>query len=79
MRCSWGGLFGMLGGWVLVLGRTVPGADGAFGGLLVAALDVEHFQTLLQSVRYAPDMRVSLSHGDGMRFISWGPTTSPMA
>jgi len=69
--------FGMLGGWVLVLGRTVPGADGAFGGLLVAALDVEHFQTLLQSVRYAPDMRVSLSHGDGMRFMVLGADNEP--
>ena len=69
--------FGMLGGWVLVLGRTVPGADGAFGGLLVAALDVEHFQTLLQSVRYAPDMRVSLRHGDGMRFMVLGADNEP--
>ena len=69
--------FGMLGGWVLVLGRTVPGADGAFGGLLVAALDVEHFQTLLQSVRYAPDMRVSLSHGDGLRFMALGADNEP--
>ncbi|MBS0506717.1 MAG: diguanylate cyclase [Proteobacteria bacterium] len=64
--------FGMLGGWVLMLGRSVPGPDGAFGGLLVAALDVQHFQTLLQSVRYAPDMRVSLSHGDGLRVMALG-------
>ena len=43
--------FGMLGGWVLVLGRTVPGAEGAFGGLLVAGVDVEQFQALLQLCR----------------------------
>lgn len=70
-------VFGMLGGWVLVLGRTVADADGAFAGLLVAALDVEHFQTLLQSVRYAPDMRVSLSHGDGLRVMILGDDNEP--
>ncbi|HQQ69697.1 MAG TPA: diguanylate cyclase, partial [Alicycliphilus sp.] len=64
--------FGVRGDWVLALGRTVPLADGGFGGMLVVALEVAHFQTLLQSVRYAPDMRVSMSHGDGLRFMVLG-------
>lgn len=69
--------FGMVSGWVLVLSRTVPGPDGGFGGLLTAALDVQHFQTLLQSVRYASDMRVSLSHGDGPRIMALGADNEP--
>ncbi|MBS0465630.1 MAG: diguanylate cyclase [Proteobacteria bacterium] len=69
--------YGMLNGWVIVLGRSVPGPDGGFAGLLAAALDVQHFQTLLQSVRYAPDMRVSLSHGDGLRVMALGADNEP--
>lgn len=63
---------GALGDWVLVLGRIVPGRDGGFGGMVTASLDVQHFQTLLRSVRYAPDVLAGLTHGDGMRFLAMG-------
>ena len=63
---------GVLGDWVLVLGRIVPGRDGGFGGMVTASLDVQHFQTLLQSVRYAPDMVAGMAHGDGQRFLMLG-------
>ena len=69
--------FGALGDWVLVLGRAVRTANGAFGGVVAATLDVQHFHALLQSVRYAPDMRVSMSHGDGLRFMALGADSEP--
>lgn len=57
------------GGWYLLAGRIRPGPDGAFGGMVLATLDPAQFLTLLESVRYAPDMRVGLTHGDGVRFM----------
>ena len=58
-----------LGGWYLILARIVPAPDGSFGGMVMATLDPEQFVTLLQSIRYAPDMLAGLVHGDGLRFL----------
>lgn len=58
-----------LGVWAVTLARVVPGTDGGFGGVVTATLDPEEFQTLLESVRYAPDMLTALAHGDGLRFL----------
>lgn len=63
---------GTFGDWVMVLGRSLRSPDGEFGGMLMAALKVHDFQTLLQSVRYAPDTRVSLNHGDGQSYMILG-------
>jgi hypothetical protein len=52
---------GALGGWVLVLGRTLTAADGSFDGLLTASLNPEYLHVVLQSVRYASDP-VHLAH-----------------
>ncbi len=59
----------VLGGWLLPLARTVPAPDGSFGGAVLATLDPEQFHTLLESVRYAPDMVTVLTHGDGQPFL----------
>lgn len=58
-----------LGVWAIVLARVVPAPDGSFGGVVVATLDPEHFQTLLRSVRFAPDVVSAIAHGDGVRFL----------
>lgn len=63
--------------WVMTLAHVVSEADGRFGGVLAAALDAESFRTLLQSVRYAPDMKVELIHGDGLRFIAQSGALTP--
>lgn len=63
---------GALGGWVLVLARQVVDGDGRFAGVLAAALDADYFRTLLQSLRYAPNMLISVSHGAGLRFLAVG-------
>lgn len=58
----------VLGGWIVVLARGVFDAQGQWDGMVSAALEPEQFQTLLQSVRYAPDMVTAVAHGDGVRF-----------
>lgn len=63
---------GALGGWVLVLGRSLQAADGGFDGLLTASLNPEYLHVVLQSVRYAPDLFTSLTHGDGQRLMALG-------
>ena len=63
---------GALGGWVMVLARKVVASDGSFAGVLASALDANYFRTLLQSLRYAPDVLVSVSHGEGVRFLAVG-------
>jgi PAS domain S-box-containing protein len=51
------------------LARVVTGPAGEFAGIVVATLDPEYFGDLLESVLYAPDMRASISHGDGKVFM----------
>lgn len=63
---------GALGGWVLVLGRSLQAPDGSFDGLLTASLNPEYLQVVLQSVRYAPDLFTALTHGDGQRLMAVG-------
>lgn len=59
----------VLGPTILNLSRVIPAPDGAFGGVVVAALDPEYFGVLLKSVRYAEDMTCAITHGDGLRFM----------
>ncbi len=62
----------VVGGWYLMLGRSIAASDGSFGGLVIATLEPEQLLPLLRSMRYAPDMRVGLMHGDGLRFLMVG-------
>lgn len=59
-----------LGSWVINVVRMVPGPREEFAGVVSASLDPEEFSILLNSVRYAPDMRVGLNHGDGAVFMT---------
>ena len=52
------------------VGRAVIDANGAFAGVVTAALEPDYFEVMLGSVLYAPDMRTSLLHGDGFLFLS---------
>ncbi len=54
-----------LGNWALSLGRAVLDADGGFDGYVLAIINPEYFNLLLDSTRYAPDMSVALIHGAG--------------
>ena len=55
----------VLGVFAINVIRMIPGSQGKFAGIISATLDPEEFGILLDSVRYAEDMRVSLIHGDG--------------
>ncbi len=58
-----------LSGFAIVVARMIPGPRGEFAGIIAATLDREYFKTLLMSVQYAPDMWVSIAHGDGLLFL----------
>ena len=59
-----------LGAWSINLARVVRAPDGSLAAVVAATLDPEEFKTLLESVRYAPDVVATLAHGDGLRFLS---------
>jgi signal transduction histidine kinase/CheY-like chemotaxis protein len=54
-----------LGTWALSLGKAVLDPRGGFDGYLLAIIDPEYFQLLLDSTRYAPDMAAAMIHGGG--------------
>jgi diguanylate cyclase (GGDEF)-like protein len=60
----------VLGTFVISLFRTIPGPNGTFAGIVIVSLAPEYFSILLDSVRYAPDMRNSIAHGDGKVFLT---------
>ncbi len=55
-----------LGNWALSLGRALLDPVGGFDGYVLAIIDPEYFQLLLDSARYAPDMATAMIHGGGM-------------
>ncbi|MCK2088960.1 diguanylate cyclase [Thauera aromatica] len=59
--------------WAINAVRMVSGPDGKFAGVVTATLDPDAFATLLDSVRYAQDMRAGIIHGDGEIFLAAPP------
>jgi len=59
------------GDLAISLVRMVAGADGAFAGVAVATLDPEYFIAQFRAVHYAPDVRASVIHGDGIELLSY--------
>jgi len=64
--------------WVVNLTRVLTTPDGAFAGVVVAGLDPEHFNVVLGSVLYAPDMGTTLVHGDGIVFLNMPLRPAPL-
>jgi diguanylate cyclase (GGDEF)-like protein/PAS domain S-box-containing protein len=58
-----------LGAFAINISRMIRGPRGEFAGILSVTLDPEYFRTLMMSVQYAPDMWVSVAHGDGLLFL----------
>jgi PAS domain S-box-containing protein len=56
--------------FVISLFRCVRGPQGEFAGIVIVSVVPEYFSNLLDSVRYAPDMRAGIVHGDGMVFLT---------
>ncbi len=60
----------VLNNYLISLSRAVLDGKGQFVGVVSAAIDPVDMQSLLNSVRYADDMRVMLVHGAGQVFVS---------
>ncbi|HUI45952.1 MAG TPA: ATP-binding protein [Nitrospirota bacterium] len=69
----------VLGTFVVNVTRKVMGKRGEFLGIVSASLDKDYFDTLLGSVLYAPDNRVSLVYEGGDVFISLPDTQADFA
>ena len=55
---------------VLNISKVLLDERGTFAGIILVSLGPEYFNTLLKSLLYAPDMRVTLLHGDGKTIFS---------
>ena len=60
----------VLGDFVISQSRSIAGPNGAFLGMVIVGIAPEYFAILLDSVRYSPDIRTSIAHGDGKLFLS---------
>ncbi|OGS98045.1 MAG: hypothetical protein A3F73_04100 [Gallionellales bacterium RIFCSPLOWO2_12_FULL_59_22] len=58
------------GVYTISMSRAIIAPDGRFAGAVMASLEPEEFRMLMNSVRYAPDMRAYLIHGDGVVFMA---------
>ena len=63
----------VLGVFTVTLATVITDEHRAFSGIIGAALDPEYFDTLLESIRYAPDVRASIIHSDGTVFENSPP------
>ena len=59
----------VLNTYVISLFRTITGPHGEFAGIVIVSAVPEYFSTLLDSVRYAPDMWSCIIHGNGKLFL----------
>lgn len=64
-----------LGTYTIGLGRGLQDGAGAFDGYLFATLTPDYFGVLMKSLLYAPDMRLSIAHSDGL--VIYSTQTSP--
>ncbi|MEO5363739.1 MAG: ATP-binding protein [Magnetococcus sp. DMHC-8] len=55
--------------FVMNLSRAIINPDGSFAGVVTMSFEPTHFQTLMNSVLYAPDMQVTIAHGAGKLFL----------
>ena len=60
----------VLGVFTLTVSKVVLDARGQFAGVVTASLDPDYIMPLLDSVRYADDMRVTVTHDTGALFLS---------
>jgi len=60
----------VLNNFVINLSRAIISPNGEFLGVVLATVDPIDIQILLNSVRYADDMRSMLVHGNGKIFVS---------
>ena len=54
-----------LGHYAISGGKVMVDERGSFAGVILAIIEPEYFDTLLRSVLYAPDMRLTIIHTSG--------------
>jgi PAS domain S-box-containing protein len=59
-----------LGFFAISVVKMIPDEKGGFAGIISVTLSNEYFSTLLESVRYAPEMRTYIAHTDGNLLLS---------
>ena len=59
-----------LGAFAMTAVKVIADDRGQVVGMVGATIDPDYFKTLLHSVVYAPDMRVTISHSAGKLFVS---------
>ncbi|WPX30914.1 diguanylate cyclase [Actimicrobium sp. CCC2.4] len=59
-----------LGVYAIGVGKKMVDDKGRFAGAILAIIDPEFFDILMNSVRYSDDMRASVIHGDGKVIFS---------
>ncbi|HPW83864.1 MAG TPA: diguanylate cyclase [Rhodoferax sp.] len=69
----------VLGAWAATISRPITRADGTFGGVVVATLSPEYFEDVMKTLRYAPDMRVTLLHDEGQIYVTSPPDQAILA
>jgi hypothetical protein len=57
-----------LGAFAMTAVKVIADDRGQVVGMVGVTIDPDYFKTLLHSVLYAPDMRVSITHSDGRLF-----------
>jgi PAS domain S-box-containing protein len=57
-----------LGAFAMTAVKLIADGRGQVVGMVGVTIDPDYFKTLLHSVVYAPDMRVSITHSDGRLF-----------
>ncbi len=59
--------------YVVGVSKAIVDDRGQFAGVVAAILDPDYFDIVMRSVVYAPDMVVSIAHGDGKVFLVTPP------
>lgn len=63
------------GRYTIALGKGLHTRTGKFNGYLLAVIDPDFFGVLLKSLRYSPDLRLSVAHSQGR--IIYSTQTAP--
>jgi diguanylate cyclase (GGDEF)-like protein/PAS domain S-box-containing protein len=66
------------GFYAVEVSKAVSEVNGQFVGLISATLEPNYFDIVMQSVLYAPDMTVSITHDDGRVFIMIPPNVKSL-
>jgi PAS domain S-box-containing protein len=59
-----------LGIWTIPLVRVIPDEKGRFAGIVAASIEAQEIASMLDAVRYAPEVWTAVVHEDGRAFVA---------